>query len=140
MKTNPLSTLPSKNSTSAAWIEWHKALKRNFGERTANSTWVKCWEKRKSNSANDGSLRDYMKKQGVVIKTDNLLESVGDEVGSVFGFVGDVFKISIIGAGVVIGIVVLAGVAIVYQFFKSGGSSGATETAEKLLMLRGIKK
>jgi len=141
VKINPLSTLPSKNSTSAAWIEWHKSLKRNFGERTANATWVKCWEKRKSNSANDGSLRKYMKDEGVVINADNILEDLGDSVGSVFGFIGDVFKIGVVGAGIFVGVITLAGVAIVYQALKpSKNGGGGTGTAEKLLMLRGIKK
>lgn len=136
MKVNPLSTLVGKNSSSAAWIEWHKALKRNFGERTANATWVKAWEKRGSKEANNNALRDYMKKYDVIIKPDNILESVGDQVGSVLGYIGDIFKIGITGAGIMTGIVFLAGVAIIYQAFKKDGGKGLAQTA---LMVRGVK-
>ena len=102
MKANPLISIPSINSTSAQWIEWHKSLKAMVGVRTANQTWLYAWNKRKTDNANDGTLRNYMDKQGVKIDPDGLLEEVSDTIGGVFGFFGNVIKIGSYAVGAMV--------------------------------------
>ncbi len=119
MKANPLVSIPSINSNSAQWIEWHKSLKSMVGIRTANQTWLYAWNKRKSDGANDGTLRNYMDKQGVKIDPDGLLEEISDTVGGVFGFFGNVIKIGSVVVGAMILIPVVIGGIVIFSALRN---------------------
>ena len=129
MKNNPLALLPSSSSNSDAWIKWHKALKKRFGIRQANETFLRAWQKRGSNQANNTSLRNYMKSYDVIIEPDNFFENVGDTVGGFFGAIGNVFKMGAIGSVVILGLVVVGGVITVVSRFSTGAALRKTGKA-----------
>jgi hypothetical protein len=82
VRLNPVTIVPTINSTAADWIMFHKAMKKaNYGKATVNSLWLKVWNLRGCAgvmcSANTADLRDYVASQGIKIE------------GGVFSFVPD---------------------------------------------------
>lgn len=117
IKVDPIRILPNLSSTDKDWISWHEALNKEFGKKQANTVFLRAWNKRTdkgnaffSGKANTEELRDYMKKQGVVME-----KSFADYPVSYFDFVTDFFnsafnlgKIGGIVAVVLVIIIVLA--------------------------------
>jgi hypothetical protein len=84
-------TIPSYNAKSEDWIVWYDSLKSNFGKKIANQLWLKGWGIRGNNTANDRTLREYMRKNGINI-TEGAWDKIVDLGGDVTDFVGDVFQ------------------------------------------------
>ena len=109
-KTDPTNSIPSASSNSAAWIEWHKVLKENYGKKIANQLWLKAWNLRGSTSVSDNALREYMKKNGIEIPA-----TWGQKISDAgVGVVDEALGIFHMGhtALVVVGVVVIVPVAI----------------------------
>jgi hypothetical protein len=102
-----ITSMPTKSSAGATWIEWHKILKRTLGKKNANITWIKAWDMRggKNSPASTSALREYMKGEGVVIDKTTV-QSVTDFGGGVLDSIGSVFKVGKWIFLVVIGIIV----------------------------------
>jgi len=103
---NPTKIIPTRTSSSSAWIEWHKTMKSRYGKKQANILFVKAWDKRAGagTSASTNELREYMRKQGVTLDTSTL-ESVADTVSSGLDGIGDFFtvgKYMVLGVGVIL--------------------------------------
>lgn len=103
---NPTKIIPTRTSSSQAWIQWHKAMKSRYGKKQANMLFVKAWDVRAGagTAASTNELREYMKKQGVNIDTTTF-ESVTDSISSGLDGIGDFFsmgKYFVIGIGVII--------------------------------------
>lgn len=113
MKINPSENIPKASSTSEAWVQWHKDLKKMFGKKKANSIWVYAWSKRGgvNSGANTRSLSNYMEREGVNIQRTAFAEATE----TVADFTSGVFTI---GKVVVIGGLVLSGVVLLV-FLKS---------------------
>ena len=103
---NPTKIIPTRTSSSSAWIEWHKTMKSRYGKKQANILFVKAWDKRAGagTSASTNELREYMKKQEVTLDTSTL-ESVADTVSSGLDNIGGFFTVGkyfAIGTGIII--------------------------------------
>ena len=111
MKVNP-TNVPSKRSTAAEWINWHKALKSNFGKKVANDLFLKAWRVRggKGSDANTNELRSYLEKNGIVIDR-NLVASITDTAYDLGDSIADTFKIGKY-ATIVIGVIVVGSVGL----------------------------
>lgn len=115
---DPIQTLPDKNSTGDQWIQWHKALKRRYGKKQANSLFLLAWEKRKGSgnvltgsSANTQPLREYLSKEGINISGEGVMDYAADALDNFEDVFGGIF-----GAGkaaaIVIAIVILIPIAL----------------------------
>lgn len=109
---NPTKIIPTRTSSSSAWIEWHKTMKSRYGKKQANILFVKAWDKRggAGTSASTNELREYMKNQGVTLDTTTM-EGLTDTVSSGLDTIGDIFNVGkyfAIGTGVI----VISGLAI----------------------------
>lgn len=91
---NPTQIIPTKVSSSQAWMQWHKAMKGRYGKKEANILFVKAWDLRagKGTDASTGELREYLKDNDVVLDTTTM-EDVTDSVSSGLDFVGDFFTV-----------------------------------------------
>lgn len=125
MKTDITKSIPTVNSKSEAWIQWHKDLKSNFGKKTANSLFVKAWSIRGNPTANTSDLREYLEKQGIKIDK-SAYDSLVDTGSGVTDFFGDIFHFSKVG-GMVMGAIVIGGVGmIIYNLAKNPAKSIGT--------------
>lgn len=117
---NPTLIIPTRTSSSQAWIQWHRAMKSRYGKKQANILFVKGWDNRAGagTAASTNELREYMKSQGVTLDSTTL-ESVTDSVSSGLDAVGDFFtmgKYFAVGIG---GIVLVGGAILVWNLVKN---------------------
>lgn len=125
---NPKDYIPTVKSTDKDWETFYNALTTHFSKKDANDIWLKFWGQRGGAvDANTNELRQFMQGKGVSITadsvlgtlitgTDDLVSTIGDAVGGVFG----------IGKGIVIGACVITGLLIVglgYRIYKTGVSA-----------------
>jgi hypothetical protein len=114
VKTDPVRTIPTKNSNFEEWIAWHKALKQNFGKKQANILWVKAWSLRGSSSANTNDLRQYLEKSK--IKIDNSAwDKIVDSGVDITDALGDWFKVGKFAGYAILFIVIGGAGMIVYN-------------------------
>ena len=117
-KADPIASIPNSSSKQEEWINWHKALKSNFGTQNANSLWVKAWKKFGSPEANTGDLRTYLKSQGITIDSSKW-DSIVDAGAGVTDFIGSYFHVAKY-FGIGLGIIVVGGLGmIVYNLAKN---------------------
>lgn len=99
---NAIRTIPHLNANGQIWIEWHKALKRRYGKKSANSLFKTAYERRvKSTIQNFLELQEYMSKQGVKIEGDFWQEAQKD-FSSGFDSVSGTLKMTGIAIGVIL--------------------------------------
>lgn len=124
---DPTKIIPTKQSSSQAWIQWHKAMKNRYGKKQANTLFVKAWDMRggAGSSASTNELREYMKDNDVVLDTTTI-ENIVDTTSTGLDALGDVFttgKYLFLGLGVI----VVGGLAmLVYNVAKNPAKSVAT--------------
>ena len=94
MAANTIELIPTKQTSSAGWVSWHKALKTRYGLKAANTLFMKAWDLRAGtgSDASTNELRTYMKDNGVIIDTTTL-EDVVDSTSSGLDFMGDFFTV-----------------------------------------------
>jgi len=133
-KVNVVDAIPTYNSTTDAWIQWHKELKSNFGKKMANNLWLKAWKIRGSSKLNTSDLRSYLDKQGIKLDT-NAWDNIVDFGGGITDFIGNTFQagqVLTIGLGVII----VGGIGmLVYNIAKNPNKSISVGTA---IATRGI--
>lgn len=101
-----VTNVPLATSSSTVWMEWHKALKSQFGKKKANELFLMAWDKRAGagSDASTTALREYLTDNGLEISTTGFEDaadfgsSVGDSLGGIF--TGG--KYLIIGLGVIL--------------------------------------
>lgn len=131
MSKETIFNIPNTHSSSTAWIEWHKSLRKEFGKKKANYLFVQAWDIRagKGSDASTNELREYMKDNGVILDTTTL-EDITDTASNITDFFGDIFQYGKI-AGLVVGGMVLVSVGmILYNVAKN--PIKAMETAASL--------
>lgn len=124
---NPTKIIPNKQSSSQAWIQWHKALRARYGKKQANALFVKAWDMRagKGTSASTNELREYMKSYGVVLDTTTM-EDVVDTTNSGLDFMGDVFTVGKYMT-LAVGLIVVGGLGLlVYNIAKQPLKAAST--------------
>ena len=109
--TRPSDIIPNKQSSSQAWIQWHKAMKSMLGKKEANKLFVKAWDKRggAGSKGSSNELRTYMKDNGVTLDTTTL-ESIEDTTSRGLDWVGDNLSMGRY-LGIAVGVIVLGGAA-----------------------------
>jgi hypothetical protein len=103
-KVNVVDSIPTYNSTTDAWIQWHKELKSNFGKKTANNLWLKAWKIRGNSKLNTSELRSYLSGQGIKLDTSawDKIVDIGGGFGDMIGNTFQAGQILSIGLGVII--------------------------------------
>ena len=114
-----VSLIPKAASGAAAWKEWHIALKRRFGKKSANMIFVKAWEKRggTASPAMTSDLRDYMKTQDVDLDT-TVVQDIMDTGSDISNFFGDIIKTSAYMGMAISGIVVVGLAMLIFNIAK----------------------
>ena len=117
MKLDPSKTIPTSSSKAENWIQWHKDLKKFFGQKKANSLWLYAWAKRGgiNSSANTSSLRDYMDSQKVDLTTTSLGE-LSDKIGNVLDFGFGLTKGVIIASLSITGLILIGVLVKLYKY------------------------
>ena len=109
----PQDNIPSKSSSSTEWVNWYKSLRKLLSKNDANTTFMKVWVQRGSNSANDSELRDYLENQGIIIDKD-AFDSIADLALAPFNLASLASKWSLY---IIIGFSVIILAIIVYALF-----------------------
>jgi hypothetical protein len=112
MQVKSLSSIPSKNSTDADWINWYKILQSEVGKNNANTLFLRAWDQRKNagllgSDANTSTLRDFLASKGVEVKPDGIFAYPISFIDSIEGGIESFFGVSkwvfiIIGAMILI--------------------------------------
>lgn len=139
---NPTRIIPNKQSGSAAWIQWHKALKNRYGKKQANALFVKAWDLRggAGTKASTVELRDYMKDNDVVLDTTTM-EDIQDITSSGLDVIGDMFTMGKYFT-IAVGVIVVGGLGIlVYNIVKNpiksaSAAANFTPTGRAVKMLK----
>ena len=89
---NPCKHIPTTQSRSESWINWHKSLRKWFDRQEANEHWIRFWQQRggAGSTADTHDLREYMSEQGVELTTD-LEGEITDAVSDTLGWFADSF-------------------------------------------------
>ncbi len=111
--------IPTNKNTAAVWMEWHKVLKRKFGQKTANSLFMKAWDKniKEDSDANTSDLRMWAKDEGMYIESDSVIGDLKDFRAGIGDYIGDFFKL---GKYAAIGTVCVVGVMLILIAIKVG--------------------
>lgn len=88
----PCKNIPTTQSRSEVWINWHKSLRKWFDRQESNEHWLRFWQQRAGagSTADTSDLREYMREQGVEITTDWSGE-ISDAVDGAMGWFSDSF-------------------------------------------------
>jgi len=123
---NPTKIIPNKQSSSATWIQWHKAMKSRYGKKQANALFVKAWDLRggAGTPASTIELRDYMRSNDVVLDTTTF-EDVIDTTNAGLDAVGDFFTMGKYFT-IAVGVIVVGGLGLlVYNVVKNPNKSAS---------------
>jgi len=131
MRSNP-TNIPTPLSTDAEWTNWYDSLHSYFGASGAKEIWLTVWSKCASEDANTTTLRSYMKDKGIIVDT-GMLGSIADTVSGIGDYIGDFFKLGKYAAYGVVGIILVALLAIVIGVARN--PRGAVNTAAKAKLL-----
>lgn len=140
-KADVIATMPPFNSKAENWIQWHKDLKSNFGNKVANGIWLKAWRLRGNSDCNTSELRTYMKKQGVTIDAsgwDKFTDATSSGLSTLF-------QMSATSSLIITGTLVGLTVYIIYKVLKNPDSAKnvvmmATPQGGVASMVGGLKK
>jgi hypothetical protein len=104
-KDDPADDIPSFNSTSAEWIEWHKQmLAFGYPKETANKIWLRAFNQYASDQweANDYTLRNYASSQGMNVQGYSVVSGAydssidtGKSLSKGVGTIGTMFALGI---------------------------------------------
>ena len=123
---DPSEFIPTSDSTSEQWIEFHKALRKWFSKTESNNQWLRFWNQRagESTDADDHTLRTYMDDQDVNLTTD----TAGEISDSIWGISNWMESTATWLRAVVIGTVILA-IALLafYVYHKTKNGTPPTE-------------
>jgi hypothetical protein len=64
-----IAAIPTSESRSYEWVDWHKSLKK-YGKQESRKLFLAAWYKSGTDQANDETLRNYLHKQGIDLEAD----------------------------------------------------------------------
>lgn len=117
---DPSLYIPTSDSTSEQWIEFHKALRKWFSKTESNNQWLRFWNQRggAGSDADDHTLRSYMDDQGVDLTTDTAGE-ISDTIWGISDWIGDTAKwLRAIVIGIVLIVIALLTLYVYNHFVK----------------------
>lgn len=118
-KTKAFQLLPTLKSTDIEWINWMKALDKDFDRSTSVSMFLSLWGKRGTPTARTLQLRSYMKDKYNVDLSETAIDKVFDFGGGVTDTISGIFKTGKIVTFVVGGVVLVAIGAAIYSIIKN---------------------
>lgn len=134
---NPVKNIPTKNSSSQAWIQWHKSLKSRYGKKEANAIFIKAWDLRggAGSPASSIELRNYMEDNGVKLDTTSMEDALDSASGAI-DWIGDGLSMGRY-FGIALGVIVVGGLGmliynIAKQPIKAAGAASNLIPASKV--------
>jgi hypothetical protein len=118
-KVKAFQILPTLQSKDVEWINWIKALDKDFDRDTAVSLFLKLWSKRGTNDANTIMLRKEIKSRYNIDLTEGTIDKIADLGGGFVDTIGGVFKVGKVVWLATIGIGFVAIGAIIYAVVKN---------------------
>lgn len=140
-KLKVFSILPTTTSKDIEWINWMKALSKDYDRSTAISIFLKLWEKRGNSDARTLALRNYMKDHYKVDLGEGAIDKIVDLGGGVWDTVGGIFKMGKVATYVIGGVVLVTIGAIIYTIIKNPSAIMlATPAGRAASLTGGLKK
>ena len=119
---DPRNDIPTSTSPDSAWMSWLDECVSALGKKAGTQVWLKFWVNRATASQNTSALREYVKKQGISITSDNIfgsLEDTGkDVVGGITSTIGGFLNMGKIGVYAVGGVILVSVVILVIGIAK----------------------
>ena len=114
--------VPTKQSTSNEWVNWHKTMKASFGKKNANILFVNAFAKRGSTSVVDENMQNYFEGQGIILD-QNWLESAKGVFTDTYDFFSDVFKVGTYAAVGFGGVLLISLSVLIFNIARSAKAS-----------------
>lgn len=118
-KTKAFQLIPSTSAKDIEWINWMKALDKDFDRDTATSIFMNLWNKRGTSAARTLQLREFMKSKYNVDLGEGAIDKIVDLGGGYVDTVRGIFKVGKVTFYVVGGVVVIAALGLVYSIIKN---------------------
>jgi hypothetical protein len=118
-KTKAFQLLPTLRSTDIEWINWMKALDKDFDRATSVSMFLSLWGKRGNATARTLQLRQFMKDKYNVDLSEGIIDKAVDLGGGITDTIGGIFKVGKIAWMIGGGIVIIAVGAALYSVIKN---------------------
>lgn len=130
--------LPTLNSKDIEWINWMKALDKDFDRDTSVNLFLNLWGKRGNSDARTLQLRQYMKDKYNIDLSEGAIDKVVDLGGGIADTIGGIFKVGKITFFIVGGVVMVAIGAAIYSIVKNPSNAAyLTPTGRTLKMIKG---
>jgi len=111
--TDPLLNIPSQNSESYIWKEFHKSLTAVFGKQKGNEIFMAYWNDRGNKKAIDADLLEYLNDKGITIDAplaarwslaaQDTFENIKSRMSSLFKFsLGGTVAVTLIAIVIII--------------------------------------
>ena len=131
--------LPTLGSKDIEWINWMKALDKDFDRDTSVSMFLNLWSKRGTTTARTLELRSFMKDKYNVNLSEGVADAAVDLGGSVIDTVGGMLKTGKIVTFVIGGVVIVAIGAAIYSIIKKPSNALMFTPAGRAAKLMGGK-
>lgn len=129
--------LPTLQSKDIEWINWMKALDKDFDRSTSVSLFLNLWSKRGSNTANTLELRQYMKSKYNVDLSEGAIDKIVDLGGDVGDTISGIFKVGKYVTFAIGGVIILAVGGAIYSIIKNPSNIAyATPQGRALKMMK----
>jgi hypothetical protein len=137
-KTKAFQLLPTLRSTDIEWINWMKALDKDFDRATSVSMFLSLWGKRGNATARTLQLRQFMKDKYNVDLSEGIIDKAVDLGGGITDTISGIFKVGKVVTFVVGGVVLVAVGAAIYSVIKKPSNlMYATPQGRALKMMGG---
>jgi len=130
--------LPTLQSKDIEWINWMKALDKDFDRDTSVNLFLNLWGKRGTSDARTLQLRQYMKDKYNVDLSEGAIDKVVDLGGGIVDTMGSIFKVGKITFYVIGGVILVAVGAAIYGIVKNPSKAALlTPQGRTLKMIKG---
>jgi len=130
--------LPTLQSKDIEWINWMKALDKDFDRDTSVNLFLNLWGKRGNSDARTLQLRQYMKDNYNVDLSEGAIDKVVDLGGGIVDTMGSIFKVGKITFYVIGGVILVAVGAAIYGIVKNPSKAALlTPQGRTLKMIKG---
>lgn len=137
-KTKQFMLLPTLRSKDIEWINWMKALDKDYDRATSVSMFVSLWGKRGNATARTLELRQFMKQKYNLDLAEGVSDKVFDLGGGVVDTISGIAKVGKISFFLVGGVVLLGAIGLIYAVVKNPSNLAyATPTGRALKLMGG---
>ena len=137
-KTKAFQLLPTLRSADIEWMNWMKALDKDFDRATSVSMFLSLWGKRGTTNANTLQLRQFMKDKYNVNLAESIKDKVVDLGGGITDTISGMFGTAKVVTFIVGGVVLVAVGAAIYSIVKNPSNlMYATPQGRALKMIGG---